>query len=556
MHGAAKGPDSNRDATWVSLLVLFIGLLVLNALLTVFLWYPEYEFTRLLSPSAETAVLFIFLLLLTLARPRRNRWLFLPVSVLILVYILYGMGEALKQHVYRRPFVPWTDLEFIPPLLNMIFRTGAFGKGIVLVVGGGLIVILSMALIYLLIRGLERRIRLVGPWYSGGIALLFTAAGIVVGFGKPLTLVMAGQIRPPIESNLSSSITPATIGDAAKSSVNPGDAALTVLPWLGGRNLYLFIIESYGETLYANPLHFELMNSTFIEVESELNDAGFTVLSQFLRSPTFGGTSWLADATLLTGVVVDTQQKYNEVFRSDIENMTHLLNRAGYYTIMSAPGTRLAYDEWKRFYTFDEYYFLTDFGYQGPFFTFGVMPDQYQINEIRRKVLSRKRDVPVFTEFILVSSHTPFSRVPPYIDDWESIGDGSEYHTLPSETFRNNWLTGGEYPEGYTSSVRYVLNVVSRFLIEFVDDSAVIIITGDHQPKFPVSEKGASFSVPMHILSRDADVIEPFRHYGFSESFQPRNPEPHPGLEIFFPVFRDIATGKHRDKMLLEQMMK
>ena len=133
---APTKPGRLPAVPWAALLVVAGGILLLNLLLTVFLWYPEYEFHRIVVPSAETTVIFLLLFGLSFADRRKSRWALLPLSPLLFVVVLYSFGEGLKQHAFRRPFVPWTDLEFIPALFNMVFQTGAFDRTAILVGGG------------------------------------------------------------------------------------------------------------------------------------------------------------------------------------------------------------------------------------------------------------------------------------------------------------------------------------------------------------------------------------------------------------------------------------
>jgi hypothetical protein len=172
------------------------------------------------------------------------------------------------------------------------------------------------------------------------------------------------------------------------------------------------------------------------------------------------------------------------------------------------------------------------------------MPDQFLLNFIRKNILTRPSESPLFMQIMLVSSHTPFDVVPAYFPDWEQIEDGSEFRSADNPRFHNNWLTGGEYPEGFTASVRYVLRVVTDFLIRYIQDDALIMIAGDHQPRFPVREKGSSSSVPIHVLSRDASLVEPWKRYGFVPGIEPHQPLPHPGMEEFYPMFLSVIHGR------------
>ena len=72
-----------------------------------------------------------------------------------------------------------------------------------------------------------------------------------------------------------------------------------------------------------------------------------------------------------------------------------------------------------------------------------------------------------------------------------------------------------------------------------VSDSAntLFIIVGDHQPKRPVREKDALKSVPIHLISRDPDILSSFETFGYTRGFFADQEPPHDGLESFFPHF-------------------
>ncbi len=109
-------------------------------------------------------------------------------------------------------------------------------------------------------------------------------------------------------------------------------------PLLEGRDIYLIIIESYGRTLLTQDAHRELMEPFFKESEGFLQSRGYYVYSNFLDSPTTGGRSWLADATLWTGVRIDSQSLYDEMSGSGIKNLMAYTEEAGYYRYLTAPG--------------------------------------------------------------------------------------------------------------------------------------------------------------------------------------------------------------------------
>ncbi len=93
------------------------------------------------------------------------------------------------------------------------------------------------------------------------------------------------------------------------------------------------------------------------------------------------------------------------------------------------------------------------------------MPDQFTLRQVRDLVSLRKNESenPVFVTSILVSSHVPFEQIPQYLDDWDRLGNGDIFNKIPMVAFDNNWLSGGEYPEGYTAGIKYSLG--ATFLV-------------------------------------------------------------------------------------------
>jgi hypothetical protein len=308
------------------------------------------------------------------------------------------------------------------------------------------------------------------------------------------------------------------------------------------RNVLLCIIESYGYTAYAKADHAAILEPYLREQEERLAAAGYRILSTFLKSPVIGGYSWYADSTLLTGMRINSEEQYGELLRSKTPNLVGLLDERGYRTVLVAPGTLKPWPEGEAYYQFDHYLYNADFGYRGPEFSFVPVPDQYSLNKLHRRFIAAGDGGPLFAEFLLVSSHAPFNRIPPYVEDWDSLGDGSIYHELPMLTFKNTWFQGKEYAEGYTAAIKYVFDVLVAYLTEFLEDDTLIIITGDHQPKYPVTERGQPLSVPMHVLCRDWSLIEPLVGYGYVDGVPTQQP-PHDGLESFYEQFMALLPN-------------
>jgi hypothetical protein len=520
--------------------MLAVLVVVLNALLGIHRWMPEPRLLLILAATLETAIVAAVLLgaaMLTARSARRVHW---PLAAVVMVLVLFGIGEGFYQTIFRESFVPWTDLGFLPALLNMVLGSDAFDSPFLVALPVVALAATVTAAVYLLIRWMDSLIRSTTWKTTTAVGLVFLALAFPVmlsGFRIPLAIRAASQARPP-------TFEPAPVEELAAIAQPEfrGSTEEFYFEGIQDRDIHLFIAESYGRTLLTNEAHRPLIQPVYQNVERQLLDAGYRVYSGFLKSPAYGGRSWLADSTLLTGIFVDSQHDYDQVINTTSRNLTHILGDAGYHRILAAPGTYEAEDAWRAFYAFDDYLLRYDFDYAGPFISFGAMPDQYLMHRSYQAFADIK--APLFVNYVLVSSHVPFDRLPQYVDDWDALGDGSIFNSLDLRLFDNNWLSGGEYPEGYVASIEYTLTSIATFITEIVADESLFLIVGDHQPRVPISEPGSTFSVPFHVVSRDSDLVEAFAAFGLTPGIVPDQPLPHPGMDEFFTMLLTVAHGR------------
>jgi hypothetical protein len=310
---------------------------------------------------------------------------------------------------------------------------------------------------------------------------------------------------------------------------------------LHGANVYLFFVESYGYTVFNDPRHFPQIKPDLIALEKKLKDHGFGILSNFFNSPTFGGSSWLAHASLASGVHLNNQMRYNLLITSQARTIARWFGDAGYRTVRSMPGTQWPWPEGE-FYGFQANYYAWDFDYKGPAYGWSTMPDQYMLDFIRRRELAAPSR-PLFIEFVLGSSHAPFHRQPPCLADWSRIGNGAVYNNLEAITFPIIWPDLTNASAGYVSAIRYDLTVIADFISKFVKDDALIVILGDHQPNVQLTGPNQPWSVPVHVLSSNQSFLKPFLNRGYIPGLIPAQPPPHPGMESFlFDFLEDYSS--------------
>jgi hypothetical protein len=235
--------------------------------------------------------------------------------------------------------------------------------------------------------------------------------------------------------------------------------------------------------------------------------------------------------------------RYNLLITSHVKALARYFNGAGYRTVLSMPDTQWPWPEGD-FYGYQAKYYAWNFDYRGPAYGWSTMPDQYVLDFMRRREMTTTSQ-PLFIEFILGSSHAPFHRQPPLIDDWTRIGDGAIYNDTEVITFPIVWPDLSNASEGYVSAIRYDLTVIADFITQFVKDDALIIILGDHQPNVQLTGPDQLWSVPVHVLSRDKDFLKAFQARGYRPGFIPNQPPPHKGMESFlFDFLEDFSTPR------------
>jgi hypothetical protein len=89
------------------------------------------------------------------------------------------------------------------------------------------------------------------------------------------------------------------------------------------RDVMIVFVESYGRTSIDTPFFAELHRDTLAAAEARLADLGLAMRSGFVASPTRGGQSWLAHATLANGLRIDDQTRYGGARQREGDAVPH-----------------------------------------------------------------------------------------------------------------------------------------------------------------------------------------------------------------------------------------
>ena len=292
----------------------------------------------------------------------------------------------------------------------------------------------------------------------------------------------------------------------------PGSRLLT---GLRGKDVLLVFVESYGKVAVQGSSFSPQVDAVLDEGSGQLRAAGFSSRSGWLTSPTFGGTSWLAHSTLQSGTWVRSQGRYDELVASNRLTLSQAFERAGWRAIDDVPSNDRYWAQGSSFYHYDKVYDRRNVGYHGPTYAYASMPDQFVLLALQRLELAKAHRPPLFAEVDLVSSHTPWTRIPPLIK-WGDVGDGSIFNRLPVD---ESGLS--DVKQGYGRSIEYTLRSLFSYVEHYGRKNLVLVVLGDHQPATVVTGYGASHDVPISVIAHDPAVMRRIAGWGWVDGMRP-----------------------------------
>jgi len=308
---------------------------------------------------------------------------------------------------------------------------------------------------------------------------------------------------------------PSTALDGALAAP-PGQA----LGALGGRDLYLILLESYGAVAYDNPQAAERLGLARAQLASDIAAGGRQVVSAFVGSPTIGGGSDLAHLSLLSGLDLSDPNRHDLLLTTDRPTLMTLFRAQGYQTVGLYSALSWDWPE-RAFYGFDVFLEGRSLDYPGPPLGYWHIPDQFSLARFEQLHPRGPGVPPRFLFFPTITCHLPFSQVPPYQADWERVLTAQPYDAAAVQATlaeQPNWLD--MFPD-YLRMVEYSYRWLGGFLQRPDPRETLFVLVGDHQPAANVSGEGASWDVPVHIIARDPALLARFTALGFTPGLEP-----------------------------------
>ena len=269
-----------------------------------------------------------------------------------------------------------------------------------------------------------------------------------------------------------------------------------LLKGLRGKDVLLVFVESYGQMAVEGTSFSPGIDAVVNEGTQRLQAEGFASRSGWLNAPNFGGGSWLADATLQSGVWVNSPGRYSELVGSKRLALAAAFRRAGWATAADMPATRGSWRDGRSFYRYEKIWTRNNLGYRGPQFGFATMPDQYALVALQKSELAKPHRRHSFSEIFLSSSHEPWTRVP-RLTSWKRLGDGSVFNHVPID---RAGLTDTQ--QGFATAIKYSLRTVYSFVERYGTKNTVLILLGDEQPSRVISSR-PNHEVPIAIVAHD-----------------------------------------------------
>ena len=514
---------------WRAWPALAVSLVILNASLTFENVWPtlKIRWGSALSPELALCVLFL---------AAAHRWTGrLARRILPAIWIALVAGHYLAvtaPGLYGREFNLYWDSQHLGNVAAMLGRAAPWW--LIASIAGG--VVLAAGVAYALARLTTGQV--VAAMAARGSRLLLGSVAGVVTFlwaaqqlwgGFPAVATFADPVTPAYARQARFVL--ATLGPGAIApTLGPSPALDASLRGLGGADLFVIFVESYGAAAYETPAIAEPLAESLAGFEAAIDDTGREVVSAYVESPTFGGSSWLAHLSLLSGVDVSDQYAYTALMASRRGTMVTNFARRGYRTVALLPGMRQPWPE-GAFYGFDMIYGRDLLEYRGPEFGWWSIPDQYALAKLDALEGDRPARAPLFVVFPTSTTHAPFGPVAPYQPDWSRVlrQDAYDQEDVDRAMAAQPDLTN--LRPSYVKAMAYEFVSLAGYLHEQSDERAaerILIVIGDHQPPAAVSGAGAPWRVPVHVIGPRVgprqQVLRRLVGQGFQQGLAPRLP--------------------------------
>jgi sulfatase-like protein len=473
--------------------------------------------------SIEVAVLLLVLSISNATLGRTSRRVLASLAVVLVLFAIGRYGEVTAPALYGREINLYWDAQHVGALAGMLTAVAPTW----MIVVGALALIAALTLLYLGAR-----------WSLGTLDEALRDPRAQIGFGAVATVLIAlfvvqrlddrvpriPQFSIPVSDTYAVQIARVldTFANSRAARALPASPPLQAsLSALEGSDVLVVFMESYGRVTYDRPEIATVVDPARQHFADAARDTGRQVITGYVTSPTFGGSSWFAHSSFLSGIPVTDPDRYALLLTQKRPTLAQTFKTAGYRAVAMMPGLKQNWPE-GAFYGFDKIYDMDAVDYRGPQFGWWRIPDQFSLAALDAREIQPYPRKPLFVFFPTLNTHMPFRPTPPLQDDWARVLSATPFDAADvqhSITETPQWTNMGA---SYADSVHYAFEVLASYLRHRPDQHFTLIVLGDHQPAANVSGEGASWDVPVHIVSDRPEVLASLESRGFVPGTAPR----------------------------------
>jgi hypothetical protein len=533
------------SARWLQGFALVAALLLLDVSLTFHNVWPTPAISWRGEISAELAAYIYCCAVIATTRLRSKagavssaalRW----ITIVWLLLVVGRYADVTATALFGRDINLYWDLRFMPDVASLLAK--AAHVWLVIAVVAALTIVLVA--LYFAMRWAIRTVtnasinppsRVPLAWISAA-ALFLCFVDAVDGYApgihvaRPVTLTYARQIGVAVRAM------------AGTTTVPPSPPMTADLARVKGADVYVIFLESYGAVTFDRPAFAHGLMSARRSFEQAIRETNRDVVSAFVESPTFGGNSWLAHISLMSGVEVRDPDVNAMLMAQKRDTIVTAFERREYRTIALMPGLWQAWPEGS-FYRFNEIYGGERLDYRGPEFGWFDIPDEFALAKFDALEAGKPSRPPLFMFFPTISTHTPFRPTPPYQADWTRMLTDQPFDQAELDRSfdqQADWLNLGP---SYVDAISYTYATLSGYLRKTRDRDVVIVLLGDHQPPALVSGEGAPWDVPVHVVANRRDVLDRLEARGFRRGLTPSRPDLSK-MHALLPVLLDAFSSQ------------
>lgn len=510
--------------------IALLALVFLNGMLSFRDWWPTPGVLPDHRLSPEFVWVWLVLLALVVWRGALSRRSLNLFTFAFLLLVLGRYADVTVPSLFGRPINLYWDGANLPRFIWVSAQENAWWQSAGIVAIAGLLIWGLFRLLRAFIAVAARdaapcALRSRWGWALTALAVLLAVANQAgASFTWPLVAkpvipsywrqvqLLAAAFSPQHQAALLPATTAVDAAMAAKSG-NPLGA-------LGGRDVYLIMLESVGAVTYDDARAVQTLRPSRERFAADVAASGRHVVTAFFRSPTFAGGSDLAQLGVLSGIDLSDPMRHDILLTTQRPTLVSLFKAQGYQTFGLYPALNWAWPE-RAFYGFDVFLERRDLGYAGPAMGFWELPDQFTAARFE-KIHPRDNGAPPrFVFFPTITCHLPFSPVPPFQAEWSRVlaeQPFDEAETRQTLAQKPNWLN---MAPDYLRMVNYTYQWLGAYFRQPEPREAIYVLVGDHQPAANITGEGASWDVPVHIVSRDSKLLARFIEQGFRPGMEP-----------------------------------